>query len=72
MGYTEIYKEILEAVKKDNFPEASQVWAARRVAEALWQINLLINSPQSGSLVNTLDSIKGIVNNRFEEPASFK
>lgn len=71
MGYKDIYNQVLESLKKDEYPLDNQVWAAKRVTDALWQINLLFNSPQSGSVKNTLDAVKDIVNNRLEEPVKF-
>jgi len=71
MTYTEIYTQILESIKKDNYPEGNQVWAAKAVTDSLWKITLLFNSPQSISSDNTLAAIKDIIENRFSEPVEF-
>ena len=71
MGYTEIYKQILESVKKDGYPENAQVIAAKNITDALWQMHLLFNSPKSVASVNTLNTIKDIIENRFNEPIKF-
>ena len=67
MTYTEIYNKIFSSIQEDNFPQENQVWAAKRVTDALWQISLMLNSKQSGDLNNTVSSIKHIVNNRFKK-----
>jgi hypothetical protein len=71
MTYTEIYKQILESVKKDGYPENAQVIAAKNVTDALWQMHILFNSPKSVVSVNTLNTIKDIIENRFNEPIKF-
>jgi len=71
MTYTEIYKQILESVKKDGYPENAQVIAAKNITDALWQMHILFNSPKSVVSVNTLNTIKDIIENRFNEPIKF-
>ena len=71
MTYTEIYKQILESVKKDGYPENAQVIAAKNITDALWQTHILFNSPKSVVSVNTLNTIKDIIENRFNEPIKF-
>ena len=71
MTYTEIYKQILESVKKDGYPENAQVIAAKNKTDALWQMHILFNSPKSVASVNTLNTIKDIIENRFNEPIKF-
>ena len=71
MTYTEIYKQILESVKKDGYLENAQVIAAKNITDALWQMHILFNSPKSVASVNTLNTIKDIIENRFNEPIKF-
>ena len=71
MTYTEIYKQILESEKKDGYPENAQVIAAKNITDALWQMHILFNSPKSVVSVNTLNTIKDIIENRFNEPIKF-
>lgn len=65
MTYGEIYAEILSSLKKDNFPVDNQVWAAKVIADSLWQVNLMLNSKQSGSLPSVKECIKTIIGSRI-------
>jgi hypothetical protein len=71
MTYTEIFAQILESIKKDSYPESNQVWVAKNITDALWEMNLLFNSPKSISSKNTISTIKEIIENRFNEKIKF-
>jgi len=43
MGYTEIYKKVYEAMKNDFIPNEKLNISARKVTDAIWDIQLEID-----------------------------
>jgi hypothetical protein len=64
MGYTDIYKEIYQALKADSTPEEQLNVFARKVTDAIWDIKLSID--YGSRFQNTLETVKQIINNRFQ------
>jgi hypothetical protein len=64
MGYTEVYKEIYEALQKDSIPNENLNVSARKITDAIWDIKLSID--YGSKFLNTLEAVNRIVNGRFK------
>jgi hypothetical protein len=64
MGYTEVYKEIYEALQKDSIPNENLNVSARKITDAIWDIKLSID--YGSKFFNTLEAVNRIVNGRFK------
>lgn len=62
-SYTEIYNDILSALRDDNVDHLISVVTAKRLSDAVWDLHLVLNSGKE--ILNTTSStVKDIIKNR--------
>lgn len=63
MGYTDIYKQIYEALKSDNMSGEQLNVFARKITDSIWELQLSLD--YNGRFKNTLEKVNKIINDRF-------